>query len=365
MNREKHTIEQLRRSLQLSVTLNVFMALAMLLGVVLSLTDSWPKWEPEKWFRSKGAPSPYSVEKKTEPDSMTLAVARKLTLWQGKNADYAPANDTGELIRYGRELIANTAAYLGPKGSVARITNGMNCQNCHLDAGTRPWGNNYGAVAPTYPKFRERSGSEEDIYKRVSDCIERSLNGKTLPQNSREMQAMIQYINWLGRDIPNKETPNGSGIVALPFLARAADPAKGKEVYAAKCATCHAADGQGLFAPDGKTYAYPPLWGPHSYNIGAGLYRLSRFAGYVKYNMPFGATWQNPQLTDEECWDVAAFVNSQPRPDMDISADWPNLLGKPVDHPFGPFADGFSEKQHKFGPFQPIKDKLAALKKSK
>ncbi|GAB4492403.1 MAG: hypothetical protein OHK0019_14240 [Saprospiraceae bacterium] len=365
MNREQHTIEALRRSLNLSVMLNVLMALAMFLGVILTLTDSWPEWNPEKWFEKKSESSPYSVENQEEPDSMTLAVARKLTLWQGQNADYAPANDTGDLIRYGRDLIANTAAYLGPKGSVAQITNGMNCQNCHLDAGTRPWGNNYGAVASTYPKFRERSGSEEDIYKRVSDCMERSLNGKTLSLDSREMQAMIQYINWLGRDIPKKETPNGSGIVALPFLDRAADPARGQKVYAEKCQNCHGSDGQGMLAPDGKTYTYPPLWGPHSYNIGAGLYRLSRFAGYVKYNMPFGATWQNPQLTDEECWDVAAFVNSQPRPDMDISADWPNLLGKPVDHPFGPFADGFSEKQHKYGPFQPIKDKLAALKKAK
>lgn len=365
MNHEQHTIEQLRRSLNLSVTLNVLMALVMFLGIVVSLTDSWPKWEPENWFKSKGAPSPYSVENHETPDSMTLAVARKLTLWQGKNADYAPANDTGDLIRYGRDLIANTAAYLGPKGSVAHITNGMNCQNCHLDAGTRPWGNNYGAVASTYPKFRERSGTEEDLYKRVSDCMERSLNGKTLPPDSREMQAMMQYINWLGRDVPKNEVPNGTGIVALPFLTRAADPAKGKEIYAAKCASCHAPDGQGLLSPEGKTYAYPPLWGTHSYNIGAGLYRLSRFAGYVKYNMPFGVTYQNPQLSDEECWDVAAFVNSQPRPGMDISADWPNLLGKPVDHPFGPFADGFSEKQHKFGPFQPIKDKIAALKQAK
>jgi thiosulfate dehydrogenase len=195
--------------------------------------------------------------------------------------------------------------------------------------------------------------------------MERSLNGKTLPEDSREIQAMIQYINWLGRNIPRGETPNGSGIAALPFPGRAADPARGKEIYAAKCANCHAPDGRGVMAIDGKTYTYPPLWGQHSYNIGAGLYRLSRFAGYVKYNMPFGVTFRSPQLTDEACWDVAAFVNSQPRPGMDISADWPSLLGKPVDHPFGPFADGFSEKQHKFGPFQPIKDKLTALKKSK
>jgi thiosulfate dehydrogenase len=116
---------------------------------------------------------------------------------------------------------------------------------------------------------------------------------------------------------------------------------------------------------DSSAYQYPPLWGAHSYNQGAGLFRMSRFAGYVKANMPLGATWDAPQLTDEEAWDVAAYVNSQPRPKKDIRADWPDISSKPFDHPFGPFADGFSAKQHKFGPFGPIKAKLAALNAQK
>ncbi|HRI60968.1 MAG TPA: hypothetical protein PK228_14620, partial [Saprospiraceae bacterium] len=128
MNPEKETIEQLRRSLTIAVTLNVLMAVAMFLGVVLTLTDSWPDWKPEVWFKSGGSPNPYAFDPKTAPDSMTLAVANQLSLWKGPDATYAPQNDTGDLVRYGRELIANTAAYLGPKGSVAKITNGMNCQ---------------------------------------------------------------------------------------------------------------------------------------------------------------------------------------------------------------------------------------------
>ncbi len=52
-------------------------------------------------------------------------------------------------IIYGEELIANTSIYLGPKGSVAKISNGMNCQNCHLNAGKTNWGNNYSAVFST------------------------------------------------------------------------------------------------------------------------------------------------------------------------------------------------------------------------
>ena len=114
-----------------------------------------------------------------------------------------------------------------------------------------------------------------------------------------------------------------------------------------------------MLDPDTLSYQYPPLWGTHSYNNGAGLYRLSRLAGYVKSNMPFGASYDAPQLTDEEAWDVAAYINSQPRPVKDLSKDWPKLSGKPFDHPFGPYADTFSEAQHKYGPWGPI----AAAKK--
>lgn len=259
-------------------------------------------------------------------------------------------------IEYGKELIAHTAEYFGPKGKVRATSNGMNCQNCHLNAGTQPWGNNYFAVQANYPKFRERSGTVENQIKRVNDCFERSLNGKALDSTSREMQAILAYIKWIGSDVPKKYIPRGSGIYKLKLMKRAADPDKGKVVYEQKCQSCHQANGEGVMAEGTRIYTYPPLWGEHSYNNGAGLFRLSNFAGYVKYNMPFGVTYERPQLSDEESWDVAAFVNSMPRPSKDLSKDWPNIAGKPFDHPFGPYADPFSEQQHKYGPFKPIKE---------
>ncbi|HEY1054883.1 MAG TPA: c-type cytochrome, partial [Emticicia sp.] len=261
-----------------------------------------------------------------------------------------------EKILYGRNLIAHTAQYLGPNGSVRQISNGMNCQNCHLQAGTQPWGNNYFAVYSTYPRFRARSGSKESIVKRVNDCLERSLNGKALDSTSYEMQSIKSYIKWLGTDVPKKVSPKGTGIFKVKYLARAADPEKGRLVYEKNCQSCHQSGGQGILAADGKTYTYPPLWGEHSYNSGAGLFRLSMFAGYVKYNMPLGTTYEKPKLSDEEAWDVAAFVNSMPRPAKDLSADWPDIAKKPIDHPFGPYSDSFSEQQHKYGPFKPIKE---------
>jgi thiosulfate dehydrogenase len=278
-----------------------------------------------------------------------------IVYWNPPDSSAIPVNEDGALIRYGRDLIVSTSVYLGPKGKVATITNGMNCQNCHLEAGTKFWGNNYGGVAANYPKYRERSGTIETIYKRINDCLERSLNGKALDSNSHEMQAMQAYIKWIGRNVPLKKKPVGSAIADLPYLDRAADPIIGKQVYRIKCQSCHTPEGTGILNKEGNGYIYPPLWGENSYNTGAGLYRISRLAGYVKFNMPNGTSHDNPLLTNEEAWDVAAFINSQPRPKAITPKDWPIIEKKPVDHPFGPYADTFTERQHKYGPFEVIK----------
>jgi thiosulfate dehydrogenase len=168
------------------------------------------------------------------------------------------------------------------------------------------------------------------------------------------MIAIVSYIKWVGSGVAEGEVVRGSGLLKLDPLERSANPLKGEELYAASCATCHGRDGQGKELPDQAGYQFPPLWGEHSYNEGAGLYRLSAFAQFIYTNMPLGATYQNPVLTQEQAWDIAAYVNSLPRPGKDISQDWPDIKLKPFDHPFGPYADPFSETQHKFGPFQPI-----------
>jgi len=257
-----------------------------------------------------------------------------------------------ELVDYGRELIAHTSKYVGPKGSVLQITNGLNCQNCHLQAGTAVYANNYGSVASQYPKFRARSGTIENIYKRVNDCFERSLNGKAIDTTSKEMQAIVAYIYFIGSNVEKGKKAAGSGFKELAYLDRAADTLKGRSVFSSKCQRCHQANGEGLLDSAGNEFIYPALWGNHSYNDAAGLYRIGNFAKYVKYNMPQGATHLAPQLTDEEAWDVAAFINSQTRPHKKEPGDWPDITKKPVDHPFGPYADHFSEQQHKYGPYQ-------------
>lgn len=287
--------------------------------------------------------------------------------WQAPDITSLGNDTASQLIRYGKDLIAHTAKYFGPKGSVAAISNGMNCQNCHTEAGAKPYGNCFSAVASIYPVFKPRSGIKESVEFRINDCLQRSLNGKTIDSLSKEMQAMVAYLKWLGKDVPKGTKPAGAGVQELSFIERAADPAKGKTIYEAQCSRCHGSNGEGQLTFDGLEYSYPPLWGPHSYNISAGLYRISKLAAYAKDNMPYGvATHDNPQLTNEEAWDVAAFINVQPRPVKRFALDWPDISKKSFDFPFGPYTDGFSEEQHKFGPFDPIKkakDLLAGQKK--
>jgi thiosulfate dehydrogenase len=302
---------------------------------------------------------PSLLSSPTESAAMvTMAGIDPVELWQPPDSSKIPQTPEGDLVRYGRELIAHTAVYLGPQGKVRAISNGMNCQNCHLKAGKKPFGNNYAAVASTYPKFRARSGTVESVEKRVNDCIERSLNGTPLDSASLEMRAMVAYISWVGKDVEKGVTPRGAGIPDLKLIDRPADKERGLIVYKKACAKCHGEDGKGVMSSNGVEWRYPPLFGENSYNIGAGLYRLSRLAGYVKANMPNdSASHDKPLLTDEDAWDVAAFINSMPRPYKDLSKDWPDSSTKPFDHPFGPYADSFSEQQHKYGPFAAIRAK--------
>jgi thiosulfate dehydrogenase len=275
--------------------------------------------------------------------------------WQPLDVFGIYNNKKSKEVLYGRDLIIHTAYYFGPRGRIAQQTNGLNCQNCHLDAGTKVFGNNYGSVASTYPKVRARSGKVESIEKRINDCFERSLNGKPLRESSKEMRAMVAYMKFLGENVKKGDKAPGSGLKDLPFLSRAADPSKGKVVYELRCASCHQSNGQGIIDGIGQSYVYPPLWGPHSFNDAAGLSRISNMAKYVKYNMPLGVSHETPELSDEDAWDVAAYIESQPRPHKSVPQDWPNIAKKPIDHPFGPYADQFSEQQHKYGPFTAMK----------
>lgn len=285
--------------------------------------------------------------------------------WSAPDTSEIPQTEEGNLIKYGRTLVINTAAFFGPKGSIAHVSNGMNCQNCHLNAGTKPFGNNFSLVATGYPRYKDRSASVETFVKKINDCFERSLDGKKIDTSSREMKAFVAYVKWVGKGVAKGSKPYGSGIEELSFSKTAADTAIGHKVYMLQCAKCHGNTGQGVLDANGIAYVYPPLWGSHSYNIGASIYRISKFAGYVKNNMPFGINHDSSVLSVADAWNVAAFVNAQPHPYKNLAKDWPKAGTKPYDYPFGPYTDGFSETQHKYGPFDPIKKALQKQNSSK
>ena len=312
-----------------------------------------------------------STDNQSAQDSTSTSPANLFSeeqVWAAPDTNSIPKDDEGKLISYGRALVIHTSKYFGPDGYLLNTINGMNCQNCHLEAGTRPYGNNLGAVAATYPKYSPRAGALVTIAGKVNECFTRSMNGAPIDTNSHEMKAIVAYVKWLGKDVKQGEVPAGSGgIKAPPFISRAADPDKGKEVYDQYCARCHGKDGQGQLVTDvlkdvtkqqGGTattddyYYYPPLWGAHSFNGVATLYRISKFAGFVQNNMPYPMTYKTVILTDEQAWDVAAYVNSRERLILDHSHDYAAAIAKkPFDFLFGPYADNFSEVEHKFGPY--------------
>ncbi|OYY10480.1 MAG: hypothetical protein B7Y70_08445 [Rhizobiales bacterium 35-68-8] len=193
----------------------------------------------------------------------------------------------------------------------------------------------------------------------------RSMNGRPMPEDARPMQAILAYLKVLATNIPQDGRISGGGAGHMPELDRPADPVAGEKVFAARCVQCHGRDGQGV-AHNPATlwfgYTVPPLWGPDSFNTGAGMNRLITAANFVHNNMPRGTDWLMPVLSVEESWDVAAFMVSRPRPVLaSTDRDFPDLLTKPVDTPYGPYADSFPRQQHVFGPFAPIREEIARL----
>ena len=286
-------------------------------------------------------------------------VRRVDTLFTPPDTSTIPHDATGDMIRYGRELLVNFPYYLGPKGTVGKFGgNGLGCQNCHLDAGARPYGLSYFSAHARYPQYRAREGRVLTLADRVNNCVERPLNGTAMPVDSKEMTAIVLYMKWLGKDVPVGGHVPGDKLKEIQLLDRPADPNKGMVVYQQHCVRCHGDDGQGVLKPDGIAYTYPPLWGPLSYQPGSSMHRLIKSAQFIKYNMPFDLVrWDTPLLTDEEAMDVAAYVNDDKmhtRPTADLSIEYPFQKEKPLDYYHAPYADPFSAEQHKYGPFKPI-----------
>ena len=283
--------------------------------------------------------------------------------WPQPNAESLPAGAWKDTVLYGRKLFTETYSVVGPEVSDTSMRyagNNLSCQSCHLQAGTQRFAIPMIGVYGVFPVFIGRENEVRTLEERIEGCMERSMNGRALPIDGKEMKALVSYIQFLSTGVPVGKSLQGRGSPNLPLLTRAADPKRGADVYKANCALCHQPDGQGQRKGpkgDAQGYVFPPLWGPDSFNDGAGMHRLIASASFIHANMPLGTHYDQPALSVDDAWDVAAYINSQPRPQRaHLDADYPNRALKPADAPFPPFVDNFPLEQHRLGPFQPIMD---------
>jgi thiosulfate dehydrogenase len=289
--------------------------------------------------------------------------------WSVPNIDALPDDAKGQRTRLGRMLVTETYARIGPDvadPSRRFAGNNLACADCHLEAGTKKFGLPIFGLAGDFPKYSARLGAVISIEDRINSCMARSMNGRAMPVDAPDMQALVAYLDFLSSGVPKGEQLSGHGSGDMPELDRAADPERGAKIYFDICLNCHRSDGAGLPRdPQALRLGYvaPPLWGGDSFNNGAGMARIINMANFVHSNMPAGADYLHPIVSTEDAWDVAAYVESQPRPQKKgLDRDFPDLLEKPVDVPDGPYADGFTEAQHKYGPFAPIRAENARLK---
>ncbi|MFG1422776.1 c-type cytochrome [Roseixanthobacter liquoris] len=296
----------------------------------------------------------------------------RIVEWDIPQISTLPDDAFGRLVRFGRSVLEATYAHVGPAAADPAMRfagNNLACANCHLNDGRKKFGLPLVAADADYPAYSARTARDLTLADRVNQCMTRSMNGRPMPADAPPMQALLAYLAVLSTHIPEDAKISGGGAGTMPELDRAADPVRGAAVFRAQCADCHGVSGQGVrrnVADAALGYGVPPLWGPDSFNDGAGMSRLMTLANFAHNNMPNGTDWLMPQLSPQDAWDVAAFVESQSRPALaGLERDFPDLLLKPIDAPYGPYADGFSAAQHKYGPYGPIRAEIARLKAEK
>ncbi len=272
-----------------------------------------------------------------------------------------------ELVLYGQALSTRTFATIGPEVADPKMRhagNNLACTSCHQGSATKPFAMPWVGVSATFPQYRAREDDISTVEERVNGCMQRSMNGKPLALDSREMKAYTAYIAFLSQGVPVGGSVKGAATPPAKMPNRRADTDAGKLVYGAKCAACHGADGQGQRvgkAGDAQGYTFPPLWGADSFNTGAGMNRLVMAARFIQANMPLGASHDATQLSVDEAYDVAAHMVSQPRPvKANLEADFPARWNKPVDAAFPPYLLGTAD-QHRYGPFPPLAEKQKQL----
>ncbi|HSH25553.1 MAG TPA: c-type cytochrome [Massilibacterium sp.] len=221
-----------------------------------------------------------------------------------------------DAVQRGHDLTVNTAELLPDN-----VGNKLSCISCHADAGLNEQEIPLVGFVTQTPMYRGREAKVLNTEDRINECFARSMNGKFLDPDGEDMRALVSYFNFIAEGVPMgaKDIPwrgqNDLKELTVP------DVNNGQDIYQNSCLSCHGDNGQG-------TQAGPPVFGPDSYNDGAGLARLSKLGGFIQRNMPKGA---GGSLSEQEAIDVAAYILMQERPEYaGKDQDWPKG-GKPAD----------------------------------
>ncbi|WP_338035811.1 c-type cytochrome [Halochromatium roseum] len=224
-----------------------------------------------------------------------------------------PTDEFGEMVALGESIFSHTYSH---QISGQYVGNDQVCEGCHLDGGRLANAAPMWAAWVAYPAYRAKNNKVNTLTERIQGCFAYSMNaqasevGHPPAADSTTVLALTSYLYWLAQDAPtgDRQMP-GRGFPALAQTEQGFDPDRGEVVYAKHCAVCHGEEGEGGYA--GTEMVFPPLWGERSYNWGAGMHRIDTAAAFIKTNMPLG---NYLELSDQQAWDVAAYINSQERP---------------------------------------------------
>lgn len=174
-----------------------------------------------------------------------------------------------------------------------------------------------GGIRPLPPVRREKNALIQ-LNDRIRACFRNSLHGTPPPAGGETVRALNAYLFWLAKGAPVGLPLRGQGFRTIPVpkqgsplfrgphILRTPDTLEGMTLYQNRCASCHGLNGQGNPARGGS-----PVWGTQSYPMESGFHSVRVLAEFLKMNMPPGPSGR---LTDQESWDIAAYVASQPRP---------------------------------------------------
>ena len=250
---------------------------------------------------------------------VAAATAWNPDAWKPPTMAEVPNDSMGAAIRRGYALMTATHDSLPQY-----VPSSLRCVSCHLDGGTRATAAPLTGAYARFPKYMDRTGAVIPLEDRINYCFTRSLAGSKIPTTSREMGDLVAYIAYISKDVPVGRHFKADGLLNMPNKL-VGDPVRGQQIFATTCSRCHGADGQGT------PPAFPAVWGPKSYSIGASMAREERAASFIFHNMPFDRA---VQLTEQQAFDVSAFVNSHARPDSpEKEKDWP-VGGAPYDVPY-------------------------------